>query len=353
MIATRTIYLQLFALSLWAATHTIPQDETTFEVKPETSITKTYDLRSSLTTDESVLTFGDNEMNAMQGVTRNHSETRTVKDECRAVEHGRPVVLRRTYGPIGRETAFEGDSGALMHIEGPEAEESLLTGHTVLFQWDPEAADYSKTFDGEEEGQDAWLAGLEEDMDLRALLPRGKVKRGERWTVGTEVLNTIFKPGGQVFVRKQSSSDDPDRGGMRIALVDPTAVALWGDLDGDVIVHYRGIKEAQDLRLGILEILVEAEGTMDAVEEFARQSRERGMHTIYDFAELQRTLEGKGRLLWDLERGCVHAFEFHGDLQITCEAEWTADVGGGDMPLSIFQAMSGTVDVELSTEIED
>lgn len=373
MIATHTLYLELLALTLWAATHVIPEDEVVFEVKPETTITKTYDLRSSLTTDESVLTFGDNEMNALQGVTRKKSETCTVKDECGAVEDGRPLVLRRTYTTIERESSLEGDSAALMHVQGPEPEESRLTGHSVLFRWDAEAGDYSKTFDtkgsgtkgfdtkgsgtknsvGEEAGSKAWLSGLEEDMDLRLLLPGGKVKPGERWTVGTEVLNAFFRPGGQVFVRQESNTDDREHGGMRIAMVDPSSVALWGALDGEVRVHYVGIREVGDRRLGVLEIVVEAEGALDAAQAFARQSRERGTETIYDFAELERTLQGKGKLEWDLERGCVHAFEFHGDLDLNCEAEWTADLGLGEMPISVFQVMSGTLDVELSTEIEE
>ena len=353
MIATPTLYPTLLALTLWAATHVLPQDEVAFEVKPQTAITKTYDLRSSLTTDESVLTFGDNELNAMQGVTREHAETCTVKDECRAVQAGRPLVLRRTYTAIEREIAFEGDSAALVHIQGPEPEESPLTGHSVLFRWDPQAGQYSKTFDGEEAGPQAWLAGLEEDMDLRGLLPRGNVKPGERWTVGTEVLNAFFRPGGQVFVRRESNTDDQAHGGMRMAMVDPSSVALWGALEGEVRVRYAGIRAAGDRRLGVLEIVVEAEGVLNAALEFARQSRERGQETIYDFAELERTLQGEGKLEWDLDRGCVHAFEFHGDLELTCEAEWTADLGLGEIPISMLQGVSGTVDVELSTEIED
>ena len=48
MIATPTLYLELFALTLWAATHVLPDDEVAFEVKPETTITKSYDLRPPL-----------------------------------------------------------------------------------------------------------------------------------------------------------------------------------------------------------------------------------------------------------------------------------------------------------------
>ena len=89
----RTFALEIIALGAVLAVTEIfpPPEEVVFGVEPG-SATKTFEVQSSMTTEESVLVLGEmGEHNPAEGMVRDSVSTFRVADECLAAEQGRQL----------------------------------------------------------------------------------------------------------------------------------------------------------------------------------------------------------------------------------------------------------------------
>ena len=70
----------------------------------------------------------------------------------------------------------------------------------------------------------------------------------------------------------------------------------------------------------------------------------------YSLARIERAIEGRGTIVWNLTRGCLASAEFEGQVETTSEMEWTQDMGGVVLDLSFQQSSSGTVSLAIEVE---
>ena len=80
--------------------------------------------------------------------------------------------------------------------EEKKEKESKLAGKTVLFRWNEEKDRYDKEWVGEG-ATDELLEGVEEDMDLRRLLPEKSLSEGDTWKIDLKEFGDIIGPGRQ------------------------------------------------------------------------------------------------------------------------------------------------------------
>jgi hypothetical protein len=136
---------------------------------------------TDLTSESIRLTHGEDAA-PVTGQIRLHSRhVLRVVDHFLEIEGGKPTKLRRTFLESRRDSqmGFQQMDGlapiAPMKQSGP-----LGNGVAVVFEWSPEESRYGRYFDARE-GEEEDLIGLEEDLDLRALLPAEPVAVGASW----------------------------------------------------------------------------------------------------------------------------------------------------------------------------
>jgi hypothetical protein len=351
---TTSLSLEIIALATWAAASLVPVDGIAFSAGEGLKRTKILEINSTFITEQSTMTFGDQEHSAGEGMERTSNLSAEFADTYGVTHDGRPGRLVRRFTRLSEGTEFEGGgSDGAIQIEGlDEDRTSLLEGRTVAFEWEDESGAYSPSFADDKDGRQEWLAGLSQDLDLRLLLPEGKVDEGDSWTIEDARIEQLLHPGGQVMVQDRPEQEhDLPQGGVAIQVPDPASIEAWDGLEGDIVVTYAGTRTDDGVRLAVLKLEVDLEGLQDIAGELNRQSRTEGMPEVeYDLAELERTIEGQGELLWDLDLAVLHSYSLTVEFDTAIDLGWAVDMGGMDMPITLQQVSTGEVSVELSSE---
>lgn len=264
-------------------------------------------------------------------------------DEYGRVEGGRPQSLRRTFDAfeleIDNELGFDG-----IH---PEA---FLEDVTLTFAWDRGAQAYSITSDVPSlDLDDVVYRG--EDMDLRALLPRGDVERGDTWLVeGNEVLSVVW-PGldwGQV---RRSMAEVLERFALPI--------------DADVLIE--DVLETASIRCRLQGERVVAEGRYQVIAIEAKMEREvdvselliavfnraytQGMDLEADAdVELEAALQGE--LLWDAAAGRLASLEMALDYALSMDVEASFGPAENKTRVVVHTEASGALSREIQASDE-
>ena len=172
----------------------------------------------------------------------------------------------------------------------PQPEEprrSPLVDQEVVFLWLDEEGAHRKLYVGER-GEAALLEGLEEDLDLRGLLPRGSIEVDERWRVDPRALGPWLRPGGDLALAADAESGRIEE-------------MLRRTLVGELWATYAGVREEDGRRLGVVRL--EGELQSGGALDLGRAA----MATSDKSLEERWTLDLGGEVTWDLEHGHLSA----------------------------------------------
>jgi hypothetical protein len=171
-------------------------------------------------------------------------------DTFEKVVDERPRKITRRFGATSADTITSHPQNAAYGSE--HQIKSPLDGRCVEFVWNDDRLDYDTTACDDSSIDGALLRGMNEDMDLQALLPRDPVAVGDHWqsVLGDDILRLggtlgldgySEKPGSLTFRTSSKLDARYDRdivdGGLRLAVLqitlDTTSVAKWTDGDND------------------------------------------------------------------------------------------------------------------------
>ncbi|MEM9381437.1 MAG: hypothetical protein AAGB93_15895 [Planctomycetota bacterium] len=331
----------LLPLGLLADTPKLSYDE-------GAEVTRTWTLRSTRAVDSATLTMNENAQDIGSGSSSSSTLSIEVRDAVQAVSDGAPQRFLRTIEAVGTEqeiSGFDDSEGVQMKDTSGTSE---LVGAGVLFTFDPDAEEWEREYDEDSSGEEAWLEDLAPDMDLSGILPEDDVAVGETWDVPLSILDDLLKPGGELDVRPED-----DEGGQEgaIAITIPSVgdVGRWHEMEGSVQARYLELVEEDGPRLARIQLTVDVKGELDLADYLEDEAAERGVDETYSEAALERTLQGKVTIDWDLAAGRFADVE--GTLSGTGEffSEWTLAVQGLELGLGVER--SGTFEYEIEASI--
>jgi hypothetical protein len=230
---------------------------------------------------------------------------------------GRALELIRTFASF--DSTFEAGG------ESQEMEDAgELEGKTVRFLWNEEAGDYDVAFH-ECEGEESTLEGIGADMDLSVLLPGKAVEVGDVWTVEASKLGAVL-----LFGHEIKAPDDDEVGKVLASELEPQLLKL---LEGfKISCEYKGEREEEGAKLGVIGVDLVGEGELDLepVIRAVMDSQELPVEVdlSFDTASLGISFTGKGELLWNVERGLLHAFDLGSDIELAVDLDVGVEAEG-------------------------
>jgi len=350
-----SLALLAVALPLAVAFHA-PADTIEFAPARGLTLTKTFTSQGDFSMDNMTMLMNGQESPMMPDMDMSFETAQTivVVDEYGKTEDGRPLKLTRTYDEIATavEIAMSIDMGGETQDQDQSVESSSeLEGLTVEFTWDEEEEEYVREFpDGD--GDEELLEGLLEDMDLRALLPAGKVSKGDEWEIDPTNLIPVLAPGGDLSLEMGEEIEmtmGPSPGGMDFT-------EMLGDLlEGEATATFEGIREVDGLQIAVITIVVEIDSANDMTDMVAgsmdEQELPEGMEMSIDRMDIEIELEAEGTLHWDVEGGHVHSFDLSGEISMLIDMAMSLEIPGqGEMTIENSMEMSGTMAQSLVVE---
>ena len=287
---------------------TSPDATIAFGPDEGTTLTKRFENRGTYDLEDLAFTVDGQDMSVLFGVLELSIDYRSgiaLTDVYEKMAEGRPARLLRTYDEV--TGGMEVSAGADGDSESEDMDLSCeLEGVTVLFELDEESGEYTLSYH-EGDGEDEWLEDLEEDTDLRFLLPDGEVSDGDTWDVEVSAFGQLLNPGGELPVEFDGleSDDGDDMSDVFGQIGDGASDKLEELFSGECTATLVGVEE------GVASIAIELEiasavDLTDVMEELmASIGEESGeeMPIVFDIADMNLDVEAEGTLLWDLEAG--------------------------------------------------
>jgi hypothetical protein len=335
----------------------LPGDRIRFAPSEGSSATKTFENKAEFTLDHISIRMNGQEspMQPEMEMTINSTQKVVVTDVYVANREGAPKKLRRSYDDLGSDVsvAFKMEMmGQTKNQDQNIKGESELQGKKVVFTWDDEKGEYKKAFDPAAD-KDALLKDLEEDMDVRALLPKEDVKEGAEWDIDVKKLATILAPGGNLSIVPKEMADDEKSMGM--PGMGSMSDWLRGSLEGSAKGTFVGLREVDGVKMAVIKLeakITVSKDMTEVVEEAMKHAKlppEAGNPSI-DHVDIDYKLEAEGELLWDLAAGRAHAFTMSGPSHANMDIAMKIDAGGQNMSIEQSMEMSGTTGLSLKVE---
>jgi hypothetical protein len=266
-----------------------------------------------------------------------HQVLRTL-DEYRKVADGRPLLLQRRFDEIAWTGSFEFPDG-----KEQISAVSPLTGASVLYTWVPTEGAYGRYYDRRESPEEALLR-LEEDLDLRALLPAGPVGVGETWSVPADKLAGVFGPAGRLSL--QFDAKRPRLNllrTLRCGLAGNYGEFFGGESTGQCKLKLAAPGAADAGRpLARLELEVELEQKLD--QRGLMQAQLTGAELLSGYkcnrAPASWSFKGTGTLVWDLAAKRASSFTLQGEQKLQFESELSI---GGQPPVAQRMKLAGAL----------
>jgi hypothetical protein len=318
------LLLCTLALPLLSAAPRARGTELRYAPKAGTKITRTFTNPGQRTLASMKLVLGGEEHpTGEMEMTETFDQKIVLEDELVEVGKGWPTKLRRTFAEMSQSSTEKASMGE-RHHEKSDARKSDLADSTVVFTWDAEKEEYQAAFDGKGH-DDSLLADLVADVDLSGVLPGQAVSEGDEWTVDTAAFKSgILQPGGEM----RFHGDEPQPEAERQVGKD-----MFKAIRGDVHARFRGTREVEGAKVGVIELKAELSGDIEAAADEKRRGDE---GTSISFRQ-----EFEGELLWDVERNRARSYKLEatGSLslkthlafeaneeKIEGEQEWAYDV---------------------------
>ncbi len=275
----------------------------------------------------------------------------TVTDEYVALADGRVQRLRREFGELRGELEGESnDSSGENSFDvsgGSELEDAV-----VLFELEDDS--YTASFDvkeGQRAPDSSLLAGLHEDMDLRACLPADEVEEGDSWDIDAAAFADVLSPGGFIDL----TYGDVDSGDVEPALL--LSHLLVGDgpqeMSGTVKGTWLAAPEGEESQIARIALEIDVQCTSDLRERTRVAAEAKGIDPGQSDGlkrfDLEGTWKGQGVVEWDMAAGRVHASSLEGEVVFHLEIE--NHVGPDQaMVFEIDMEFTGTSRLTLVTE---
>lgn len=309
MLTLRSSALFVSLLLLSAA---LPGERPRFAVEEKTSLAKVFDGRISLESKSITMKADGKEVESpLDGmkVKLDDSEHVEVQDAYGKLEDGRPARLERSFVKLSGASKQhvelpEGAPGSPPEDQNRERKSELEGKHVVFELADGE---YKLDFAGEK-GEAELLEGLDEDMDLRALLPAKAVDEDQSWEIDAERMYDVLNvPGGEFKLKGEG--DRPNARELRRE--------LHKNAKGKAKATFKGMREVEGRKLFViaLEGQLETHGTRDDEE-----------HAQSVAFEIEHEFEGE--LLWDGEQGHFRSCELKSKVSATIKDTRKLEHGG-------------------------
>ncbi len=303
------------AATLLLFSFTLPGGELRFAVPEKTRLSKVFDARMALhSTGISMRIDGKDADASMGGVTVHLDQSTHVElhDEYGAPKAGKPTTLKRTFDKLEGKFVqrLELPEGAPEHgpTETTTTRSSELEGKTVVFTLGDEG-EYKLAFE-DGKGDAGLLLQLEEDMDLRGLLPDGAVEADKSWEIDAKEFHSVLNlPGGELKLKAEGDTDNDTK----------LSQQLQEHAKGKVKGTYKGQREVDGHKYGV--VVFEAELESAGQRE---NSEKAGGGTL----DLKVACSVEGELLWDGEAGHFHSCKLESKLTLTMTDKRTIEHGG-------------------------
>ncbi|MFN0242815.1 MAG: hypothetical protein ACKVWV_07985 [Planctomycetota bacterium] len=333
----------------------LPAAKVRFAPAEGSSTVKTFESKGEFTLDSMSMTMNGSEMPEMDmSMTVTSNQKIVVTDDYVALREGGTKTLKRRFDEIGNETAIAFKVEAMGQSQSNDKtvqSKSELTGKTVVFSWDDDS--YKKAFDPAEDNE-TLLEGLDEDMDLRVLLPKNEVKEGEEWTLDVKTLVPLLVPGGNLSLKPEDSDEGDDMGMGMPGMGGNMSEWLSDLLEGDAKAKFLGERTVDDTKVAAIQVTIKIKSSKDIsalVQEQLEKSKLPAVDSMnLDSMDVELEIEGEGELLWDLAKGRAHSFELSGPARMTMDMSMKLGVQGQTMSMQQSMQMSGTTNVTAKFE---
>ncbi len=313
-----------------------------FSVAEGTSLTTTYSrvLTLELASSELSMVFdGDEEeAEAMEvEMTIIETENLTFTDAYTQVEGGRVGTITRTFDELTSSSVQRvvDPGGEGLDEETPGGSE--LESVTVVFSWDEEEQQYATSLgEGEQDVDLELLEELDAVADFTWFLPSESLEEGDTWEIDLDAFRHLSAISGELGIVREGEEDEPE---------DDFGDQFDENLSGEMAGEFKGLREADGLQLAVLRISAELETSIEQSEQFEEDDGRGSLTDSYEFS-----FELEGELLWDLEGGHAHSFEFAGDcvMLLTSEQEFSGD--GHEVSFTTLQEFEGDIAFQVGLE---
>ena len=314
------------------------KEEITFHVAAGTTLARTVEIQYQVALEDFAMTMDGEEVPAEylgeMHFEIKHHERYVVTDLFEAMAGGRPARLKRTFDELTGKDGTRYSSGVGEENDDKDYE-SVLEKKSVVFTWNEDSGGFEVAYGEGIDGDEERLAKLEEDMDLRVLLPAAAVEEGESWELDAREFRVILDPGGDLALEDTESDEDTSNEDEQ----------LRANLTGKIRATYKGTRVEEGSKLATIALAVEAE--THAEDETSADEVPEGGHGT-SRTEVGFNLEGE--LLWDLEHGHARSFELSGANEVTMIQSLSGEFEGESFEQA--QTMSLVGEVRFTMQVE-
>ncbi len=334
----------------------LPGDKVEFRAAEGLSLRRDFTSVTHLTLDDMEITQNGQPlpMEIQMDMQMDMRMTLGITDLYGAIGSGRPARLVRSFDELGQQSQFSIKSD---QIPGGNQDKSIgaeseLEGKKVGFAWDEESSAYKTSFEGGE-GDEDLLEELEEDMDMRFLLPGKEVAEGDSWELDVKKLRLLLSPGGNLKF-KPSDEDMGDMSGMQGMDSMSDFSGMFDDLvQGTATAEYRGQREIDGVDCGVIVLKLDVSASADLTEQVGEMAQKlpEGMGEMeIERMDLEVEVEGEGTVYWDLAAGVPHSYELPGKLGMTMDMGFAISMGEQSMKIEQHLELSGSFTHELKIQ---
>jgi hypothetical protein len=343
-------------------------DRIAFAPERGATVTRTMESRMTIDLEDFTMDVDGQDMTAMMGglpeMSMTFNNSVTVEDKFLELGDRRPARLKRTFEAISSSAVV--DVSMMGEGESNETEmSSELEGASVIFTWDEETGEYTKSYEDEDEKRDVeLLEGLEEDMDLRAFLPRTEVSAGESWDIPYEALMNLVLPGGFLGATPEGMDEmDSDMDMSQVEEMMSEMFEQYSDMletlfAGERKATYQGMREIDGATYAVITLKLDTDGTLDLssmiTDMMDRMSDVMDMPMEADIsiaaADFSMTIDGAGELLWNPRTGVFASMSMETDMTMGMEVSVDADMGGEATTLDMTMEMAGDMETSFTNQ---
>jgi len=310
-----------------------PGDSLTFQVKAKSKLTKTFETKAELASENFSITIdGEDAHGGIDGpkVEIADNERIEMTDEYLSVADGRATKLQRTFVKLSGdslETTSMPEGSGMKDREEKGEKESPLDGKVVVFTWKDDA--YTAAWAEGEKGDDELLEKLEGDTDLVGFLPSKSVSEGDAWDLEAKFFNKITSPSGRLQLRVKREGKELEESSIQ--------EEIEKNIEGGGKATYQGTREVDGVKVGVIEVTAELDshGTVEGDE------RETGIEYKVTYS---------GEALWDLEAGHLRSLQLQGKVKFSMDIKRAMEINGESHEMHQRVEFAGDIEHHVTVE---